>query len=113
MERRRQPQPYYMTYPIPKEIRGEEEGRRDRAYFRQLYPGELKQYLREVKNTVDKLEYKDSFIYHEYPDQIRLEETVEEIINNTSLENRRNRAMLHHIILLLLYDEIYGRRNNL
>ena len=113
MERRRQPKPYYMTYPILKEIKEAEKEKRDWDYFRQLYGREIKQYLKEVKKMVDALEDKDSFIYHEYLDQNRLEEKTEEIVNRIGGGDRVNREMLRHLIMLLFYDEIYGRRNNL
>ena len=110
MESRREPLPYYMAYPVSDEERDMERSQRDKEYFRQLYPREIKQYIKAVRKTVDGVSGKDSFIYDEYPDYIRLERLVEIIVNDLPLDHRITREGQKHIVRILLYEEIYDRR---
>ena len=110
MEYRRPPLPYFMAYPISDEERDMEKSQRDKEYFRQLYPQEIKQYIRIIRDTLNVMAGKDSFIYNEYPDFIRLERLVEVIVKSLPSDNRFTRESQKHIIRILLYDEIYERR---
>ena len=84
---------------------------KDKNYFRQLFPTETKQYIRAVKNKVDGIEGRNSFIYDEYPDQIQLERLLEEVLKTVPYESRIPRESQKQILRILMYDEIYERRN--
>lgn len=84
----------------------------DRNYFNQMYTKEIKEYLREVRKVLNK-EEKESFIYHEYPDYLRLENMVKEIFYRLPLQNKVPGEIKKNMIRILLYNEIYERRNNL
>lgn len=112
MENRRNPLPYFMAYPVSEDERDRERSQSDKEYFMQLYPQEIKQYIRIIRETLDVMTGKYSFIYDEYPDFIRLERLVEVIVNILPIDNRFTRESQKHIIRILLYDEIYERRRN-
>ena len=111
MEIRRPPLPYFMTYPFPEEKAENGERITDRDYFRQLYPQSVKRYLRVIVDVLDRMDMKESFIYDEYPDKVRIERLTEIILQLIPLENRMNRETQRNIVRVLLVDEIIERRN--
>ena len=111
MEIRRPPLPYFMTYPLSEEKAENGERITDRDYFRQLYPQSVKRYLRVIVDVLDRMDMKESFIYDEYPDKVRIERLTEIILQLIPLENRMNRETQRNIVRVLLVDEIIERRN--
>ena len=85
----------------------------DREYFKQMYPGEVKRYLKVIVEILDRLDGKNSFLYDEYPDKIRTERLAETILKIIPLEKNQNRESQRNIIKLLLWEEIVRRRNAL
>ena len=83
----------------------------DRDYFKQMYPGEVKRYLKVIVEILDRLDGKNSFLYDEYPDKIRTERLAEMILKNIPLEKNQTRESQKNVIKLLLWEEIIRRRN--
>ena len=83
----------------------------DREYFKQMYPGEVKRYLKVIIEILDRLDGKNSFFYDEYPDKIRTERLAEMILKNIPLEKNQTRESQKNVIKLLLWEEIIRRRN--
>ena len=90
--------------------KGRKKREEDKEYFQQLYPWVTKQYLRAVKYGIDKIEGKNSFIYDEYPDRIRLELLLDSILETIPYEKRIPRESQKQILRILIYDDICMRR---
>lgn len=113
MENRRLPLPYFMAYQMPeKNLDNTERTMPDRDYFRQLYPQSVKRYLRVIVDVLNRMDVRESYIYDEYPDKIRLERLTEIILRLIPLENNMNRETQRNIIRVLLIDEIIERRKS-
>ena len=123
MENRRIPYPFFMTKEYEQMEReqqamkiergtynGEKE-RLDRDYFKQMYPTEVKRYLKVIIEILDRLDGKNSFLYDEYPDKIRTDRLAEMILKNIPLEKNQTRESQKNVIKLLLWEEIVRRRN--
>lgn len=123
MENRRIPYPFFMTKEYEQMEReqqameiergtynGEKE-RLDRDYFKQMYPTEIKRYLKVIIEILDRLDGKNSFLYDEYPDKIRTDRLAEMILNNIPIEKNQTRESQKNVIKLLLWEEIIRRRN--
>ena len=125
MEQNRIPYPFFMTKEYEEMERNiklgeinqkgtiEEKEKADREYFKQMYPLEVKRYLRVIIEVLDRLDGKNSFFYDEYPDKIRTERLAETILKIIPLEKNQNRESQRNIIKLLLWEEIVRRRNAL
>ena len=123
MENRRIPYPFFMTKEYEQMEReqqameiergtynGEKE-RLDRDYFKQMYPTEVKRYLKVIIEILDRLDGKNSFLYDEYPDKIRTDRLAEMILKNIPIEKNQTRESQKNVIKLLLWEEIIRRRN--
>ena len=123
MENRRIPYPFFMTKEYEQIERerqameinrgtynGEKE-RLDRDYFKQMYPTEVKRYLKVIIEILDRLDGKNSFLYDEYPDKIRIDRLADMILNNIPIEKNQTRESQKNVIKLLLWEEIVRRRN--
>ena len=123
MENRRIPYPFFMTKEYEQMEReqqamkiergtynGEKE-RLDRDYFKQMYPTEVKRYLKVIIEILDRLDGKNSFLYDEYPDKIRTDRLAEMILKNIPVEKNQTRESQKNVIKLLLWEEIVRRRN--
>ena len=110
MEIRRPPQPYFMSYPLQEEMAENVERITDREYFRQLYPQSVKRYLRVIVDVLDRMDIRESYIYDEYPDKVRIERLTEVILRLIPLENKMNRETQRNLVRVLLLDEIMERR---
>ena len=122
MENNRIPYPFFMTKEyeqiekeqqkinVDKQENLEKENL-DREYFKQMYPGDVKRYLKVIVEILDRLDGKNSFLYDEYPDKIRTERLAEMILKNIPLEKNQTRESQKNVIKLLLWEEIIRRRN--
>ena len=122
MENNRIPYPFFMTKEyeqiekekqkinVDKQDNLEKENL-DREYFKQMYPGDVKRYLKVIVEILDRLDGKNSFLYDEYPDKIRTERLAEMILKNIPLEKNQTRESQKNVIKLLLWEEIIRRRN--
>jgi len=110
MDNRQTPLPYFMAYPIPEDtINGTRKN--DKEYFRQMYPQEVKRYIRVIVEVVDKMDIRESYIYDEYPDRLRLERLSDMILRLIPLEKNMNRETQKSLIRILLWEEIIERRD--
>lgn len=123
MDNKRIPYPFFMTKEyeqiererqragMPRDKNIEKKEQSDRDYFKQMYPEEVKRYLKVIIEILDRLDGKNSFIYDEYPDKIRTERLAEMILKNIPLEKNLIRESQKNVIKLLLWEEIIRRRN--
>lgn len=123
MENRRIPYPFFMTkeyeqmekeqqiMEIERGTYNGEKERLDRDYFKQMYPTEIKRYLKVIIEILDRLDGKNSFFYDEYPDKIRTDRLAEMILKNIPVEKNQTRESQKNVIKLLLWEEIIRRRN--
>lgn len=110
MDKRTPVTPFFMAYPLPEEEYRKGKESDDRDYFRQLYPQMVKRYLRVIVETLDRMETKESYLYDEYPDKIRLERLAEIILETVPLEKNMARDTQRNLIKVLLLDEVIQRR---
>lgn len=108
MENRRPPLPYFMAYPLTED--NDSLRKNDREYFRQMYPQEIKRYIRVIVEVLDRMDIKESYIYDEYPDRLRLERLSEIILRLIPLEKNISRDTQKNLIRVLLWEEIIERR---
>ena len=108
MESRRPPLPYFMVHQMKEE--NNMGGISDRDYFRQMYPGAVKRYVRVIADVLDRMDIRESYIYDEYPDKIRLERLTEIILRLIPLEKNINRETQRNLVRVLLIDEVIERR---
>ena len=117
MDSNRTPMPFYMTETYQRMINNKPEDgsrrmqeRSERDYFRQMYPENIKRYLRIIAEVINPIDARGSFLYDEYPDNIRLERLTETVLRLIPLEKHMNRETQRNIIRILLYDEVMWRR---
>lgn len=111
MQQKRPVLPYFMTYTIPEEEVMNSKQNTDRDYFRQMYPQVVKRYLRVIVEVLDRIDRKDSYIYDEYPDKIRLERLTEIVLELIPLEKNMMRETQRNLVQVLIWEEIIQRRN--
>lgn len=113
MEQKKEVLPYFMSYGIEENSFDHDNSKRDKDYFRQLYSSEMKIYLKIIEEVLNMVGGNQSFIFHEYPDKIRLDQLVEQVLDKIPLQNKIPREGQRQIVRVLLYEEIYRRRNKL
>ena len=111
MEKGRPPLPYFMAYPLPEENVNNMEREKDREYFRQMYPQTVKRYIRIIVEFLDRMDIKESYIYDEYPDKVRLERLADTVLRLIPLENHMNRETQRNLVKVLLWEEVIQRRD--
>ena len=107
-----------MAYPYQYGYEEQTKRMQDLEYIQQLYPMEAKNILRKVIYHLDPIDYKGSFLYDEYPDQLQLYRVVASIFDEMKKENTNKgetwspeREMwLQDMIKLVLYQELFKRR---
>lgn len=112
------------------------EEEKERDYWHQLYPAEVKRIQRAVERACDQVDYEGSFLYDEYPDRVVLQRMCEGIgqtlAGGQTGPDRLAKAAgpgvgpgggadggrpgsdpsWQHLIRVLLFDEISCRRRN-
>lgn len=103
--------PYYMAYPMPHVFDKTHMERRDFEYMKSMYPELVKRLVPYVEYECDKMDYKYSMLYDEYPDKLQVMMMQKRILNRVmEKEMLADEAMLQHLIAVLLWQEIYQRR---
>lgn len=110
--------PFYMAYPYPYGFEDQTRRMQDLEYMQQLYPQEAKNILRKVIYHLDPIDYKGSFMYDEYPDQLGLYRIVASIFAEMKKEaaeketgwSPERELWLQDMIKLVLYQEVFKRR---
>ena len=111
--------PFYMAYPYPYGFEEQTRRMQDLEYMQQLYPQEAKNILRKVIYHVDPIDYKGSFIYDEYPDQLQLYRVVvsvfaemkKDAVDKEEIWSPEREMWLQDMIKLVLYQEVFKRRS--
>ena len=108
--------PFYMTYPYTYD----EQTKRiqDLEYLQQLYPMEAKKILKKVLFHLEPIDYTESFLYDEYPDQLMMYRVVAAILMEMKKEadekgeewTKEKELWMQDMIKLVLYLEIFKRR---
>lgn len=117
--------PFYMAYPLPLQYQ-EDQVIKDLEYMQQIYPRDVMKYQRKVEQILNRLDYRDSIIYDEYPDRWTLYRISDEIVEMLKKdENKENLTLegeleqqpmeekwkwIGYIVQLLVISEIYKRR---
>ena len=110
MKKRQPPIPYFMAYSLSENKISNEKLISDREYFRQMYPKEVKRYLRVIGEVLDTIDVRESYIYDEYPDKVRIERLVETVLRLIPIEKNMNRETQRSLVKILLLDEVIERR---
>lgn len=106
----RPPLPFFMTYPSAVPAGNQSEKVSGRDYMRQLYPLEAKQYLAVIVGVLDEMDFRENYIYDEYPDQLTLLRLTDTILRLIPMRNNVSRETQKSLVQVLLYDEIIRRR---
>ena len=109
MEQNRIPMPYYWVKNHEVEENSKKE-QQDREYFRQMYPDQVKKYIKVITEVINRIDNKDSYIYDEYPDKIRMDRLVEITLSLIPVERTINRESQRNLIKVLLWEEVIRRR---
>lgn len=85
-------------------------------YLRELHPAEAKRLTKRISAILDKLDYEGSMIYDEYPDRWQLYRLAESIVKILKEEETKEVSpekweWISDMVQVLLYDEIFHRRN--
>lgn len=108
--------PFYMMYPYTYD---EQERRmQDLEYLQQLYPQEAKRILKKVLYHLEPVDYKGSFIYDEYPDQLMMYRVVAGILAEIKRDaetegnewSKEKELWMQDMVKLVLYMEVFKRR---
>ena len=103
--------PYYMAYPLPLSFDDERKDRRDFEYMKSMYPSLVKRLVPYVEEECDRMDYKCSMIYDEYPDKLQLMMMQRRIRERVKKEEKEEDGkLLNDLIAVLIYQEIYRRR---
>lgn len=111
--------PFYMTYPMPM-FYEEDTVTRDLEYLQQMYPREAKRYQKKIAAILDKMDYKGSIIYDEYPDKFMMNKLARDIRDMIKREEAAENPAytpehwerIGDLIQILLFYEIYKRRHH-
>lgn len=115
MEMRR---PYYMAYDIPEIWHEEYMSRRDLEYMKGIYPEIAKLLLPFIENECERLEYKGSVIYDEYPDKLLLrlmcgrihDSAIRELEKEGLCFGSQENIWVREMVEILTYQELCRRR---
>lgn len=105
--------PYYMAYPMPHIFDDDWMERRDFEYMRGMYPDLVKRIVPYVEEECDKMDYKYSMLYDEYPDKLQVQMLHRRVMGRvTEREMMADDDMLRNLVAVLLWQEIYRRRRD-
>jgi len=102
--------PYYMAYPISIDYDNGRREQRDIEYLRSLYPEIAKRILPYIEEECDKMEYRFSMMYDDYPDRLQLRLICSRIYDKISFRNQEKTEQLRDLIEVMMYHELYKRR---
>lgn len=80
------PMPYMPPYAVPMNgylplyMAQETDMREDLQYLQEMFPETARRYAAKIASVVDRLDYKGSMIYDEFPDRIRLQRLAYDIM---------------------------------
>ena len=86
-------------------------GRRDYEYMKSAYPDTAKRMMPYIERECDKLEYRGSMMFDEYPDQLQLRLLCRRIYDRVKETEENTGEWLLDLIQVMTYHEIMKRRN--
>ena len=72
--------PYTMQGYLPLYMAQERDIKEDLQYLQEMFPETARRYAAKIASVVDRMDYKGSMIYDEYPDRLRLQRLAHEIV---------------------------------
>ena len=124
-----QPIPYHMAYPYPMFMQEDSDDERELERLRSMYPKMARRIQPIVEDECDRMEYDGSMMFHQYPDQMRIQQVVEKIYERMHLseekenmeesvfatdcpgcDGERGFQGVKDLITMMLFDEMYRRR---
>lgn len=84
--------PFYQVF-TAYEAKQDKEQEDDLNKMRSMYPKAARRVLREVQEECDRLEYRDSFMFHENPDRVMVDALSGKIYNRLLNINMEEKAM--------------------
>ncbi len=78
--------PYAMPGYMPLYMAQENDLEDDLEYLQEIFPEMSRRYAAKIASVVDRLDYKGSMIYDEYPDRLRLQRLSREILETIEKE---------------------------
>ena len=102
--------PYYMAYQMPLMYDDDRRSRRDYDYIKSAYPDTAKRLLPFVEEECDRLEYKGSMMYDEYPDRLQLRLMCRRIYERAKEKEENPGSWLSDLIEVMAYQELCQRR---
>lgn len=106
--------PFYLAYPS---LAGYDDGRKDERdydYLRSMYPELAKQAGIYVEEELDRMEYKDSMIYDEYPDRLQLRLMSGRIYDRMMREEAYagKSEQVRDMVEIVMYEALMRRRRS-
>lgn len=93
----------------------EEQAMQDLDYLQQMYPDEVKKYQKKIADVLDKIDYRDSLIYDDYPDRLALRQLASQVISGVKQDDDDKDSnkwdYIEDLIYVLLFYEIFRRRH--
>lgn len=83
--------PYALPGYMPVYMAQDTELEQDLQYLQEIFPEAARRYAAKVASVVDRLDYKGSMIYDEYPDRLRLQRLTENILEMIEKEEAQAR----------------------
>lgn len=100
--------PFFMAYPLQAYFEDKAVMEKDKDYLLELYPFAAKKIREQIKEELKLRDYKESAIYDEYPDRLRLSMIVNAVRGRTG--EMESGDQLRDLVEVLLYQEILVRR---
>lgn len=105
--------PFFMTYP-QFSVAENNVSRQDMDYLQQMYPREARAYQRAIVDILDRIDYRGSFLYDEYPDRLGLIRLADIVVQYIPIKNPEmaGTPVNRDLVEVILYWEIYKRRQD-
>ncbi|MCM1537179.1 MAG: hypothetical protein NC254_02130 [bacterium] len=113
-------QPYAMNGGLPLYMAQGTDVKEDLQYLQEMFPELARRYAAKIASAVDRLDYKGSMIYDEYPDRLRLQRLAHDLtqmIEKEEAAGNENQTMpadsryREELVYVLLIYEIAKRRH--
>lgn len=103
--------PFYLAYPSPLLWDDDRINRRDYEYMKWMYPDVAKKILPYIEDECDRMEYDNSVMFDEYPDQLQLHFMCGRIYDKAKEVVEEPGAWLRDMITVMTFQEMYQRRS--
>lgn len=93
----------------------EEQAMQDFDYLQQMYPEDVRKYQKKIADILDKIDYRDSLIYDDYPDKLALRQLANQVIAGIKQDDTEQDTnkwnYIEDLLYVLLCYEIFRRRH--